>query len=240
MTSSDETTQGYELEPEQPTAGAPQRGARAPATAPDGTAAARATDEAAGEDEAAAEDEGAGEDDDELPAPISRESNPRIWTVVAAACIALLVLSWLAGAPQLVIPEPSSGDAVNIPELSFFERLGGIARTLVFLPLATVGAVFGLLTLAFVRQRPVGDVPSLLAKSAALVAMGMLVWLVPSDIRFVKQTLNVLGTPALAGALAIPIFRLTPRDALFATVFTMMGMLLLVLASATVVWAVGA
>ncbi len=182
----------------------------------------------------------AADDEDDLPPPISCEANPQVWWIVAGACAAVLVVSWLAGAPQLVIPEPSSGDAVVIAELSIMERLAGVARTLVYLPLATLGAVFGLLCLAFMHQRPVGDAVALFAKCAAIIALGMLVWLVPCDIRFIKQTLNVLGVPAVAGALAIPLFRLAPRDALLTTAFALMGMLLLVLASATVVWAVGA
>ena len=161
------------------------------------------------------------DDDDDLPPPISPEANPNLWFITAGACAALLVLSWLAGAPQLVLPIASSGDSVIIPELSFFERLAGVARTLVFLPLATLGAVFGLLCLAFARQRPVGDAVALCAKCAAIVAVGMLLWLVPSDIRFLKQMINVI-------------------DALLTTAFSLMGMLLLVLASAIVVWAVGA
>ena len=180
------------------------------------------------------------DDDDDLPPPISPEANPNLWFITAGACAALLVLSWLAGAPQLVLPIASSGDSVIIPELSFFERLAGVARTLVFLPLATLGAVFGLLCLAFARQRPVGDAVALCAKCAAIVAVGMLLWLVPSDIRFLKQMINVIGVPAVVGALAIPVFKLAPRDALLTTAFSLMGMLLLVLTSAIVVWAVGA
>jgi hypothetical protein len=180
------------------------------------------------------------DDDDDLPPPISPKANPSVWFITAGACAALLVLSWLAGAPQLVLPIATSGDSVIIPELSFFERLAGVARTLVFLPLATLGAVFGLLCLAFARQRPVGDAVALCAKCAAIVAVGMLLWLVPSDIRFLKQMINVIGVPAVVGALAIPVFKLAPRDALLTTAFSLMGMLLLVLASAIVVWAVGA
>jgi hypothetical protein len=98
--------------------------------------------------------------------------------------------------------------------------------------------VFGVLSLAFVRQRPVGAVDALFAKIAAIVAIGMLLWLVPSETRFVKQALNVVGVPLAAGALAIPVFRLSPRDAALGAGFTMMGMLFLVLLANTVVWAV--
>lgn len=226
----DEPTEreSYELEPAE--SAAHERAARAThasttSTAPSATARA---------------DESVDDDDDDLPPPISPEANPNLWFITAGACAALLVLSWLAGAPQLVLPIASSGDSVIIPELSFFERLAGVARTLVFLPLATLGAVFGLLCLAFARQRPVGDAVALCAKCAAIVAVGMLLWLVPSDIRFLKQMINVIGVPAVVGALAIPVFKLAPRDALLTTAFSLMGMLLLVLASAIVVWAVGA
>ena len=177
--------------------------------------------------------------DDSLPPPISRPANPKPWLVIAGATTAFLMIAWLAGAPQLVVPEPSSDGSPIIPELGFFERLAGVARTAVYLALATLGGVFGVLCLAFLRQRPVGDVIALFAKVLAIVAIGMLVWLVPSDIRFVKQTLNVLGVPLLAGLCAMPVLRLAPRDAALATAFTMMGMLLLVLVAHTVVWAAG-
>jgi hypothetical protein len=177
--------------------------------------------------------------DESLPPPISRPSNPKPWLVIAGATTAFLMIAWLAGAPQLVVPEPSSDGSPIIPELGFFERLAGVARTAVYLALATLGGVFGVLCLAFLRQRPVGDVIALFAKVLAIVAIGMLVWLVPSDIRFVKQTLNVLGVPLLAGLCAMPVLRLAPRDAALATAFTMMGMLLLVLVAHTVVWAAG-
>jgi hypothetical protein len=226
----DEPTEreSYELEPAESAAHerAP-RATHAPTTSTAPSATARAG-------------ESVDDDDDDLPPPISPEANPSVWFITAGACAALLVLSWLAGAPQLVLPIASSGDSVIIPELSFFERLAGVARTLVFLPLATLGAVFGLLCLAFARQRPVGDAVALCAKCAAIVAVGMLLWLVPSDIRFLKQMINVIGVPAVVGALAIPVFKLAPRDALLTTAFSLMGMLLLVLASAIVVWAVGA
>jgi hypothetical protein len=208
------------------------------------TARASETREAHTQDDETEGDEHGGEEsdeshDDSLPPPISRPANPKPWLVIAGATTAFLMVAWLAGAPQLVVPEPSSDGSPIIPELGFFERLAGVARTAVYLALATLGGVFGVLCLAFLRQRPVGDVIALFAKVLAIVAIGMLVWLVPSDIRFVKQTLNVLGVPLLAGLCAMPVLRLAPRDAALATAFTMMGMLLLVLVAHTVVWAAG-
>lgn len=197
----------------------------------------RTQDGVAHEDEAS--DEASTEEGDSLPPPISRPANPKPWLVIAGVTAAFLMVAWLAGAPQLVVPEPSSDGPPIIPELGFFERLAGVARTAVYLALATLGGVFGVLCLAFVRQRPVGDVVALFAKVLAIVAIGMLVWLVPSDIRFVKQALNVLGVPLVAGLCAMPVLRLAPRDAALATAFTMMGMLLLVLIAHTVVWAAG-
>jgi hypothetical protein len=178
-------------------------------------------------------------EDASLPPPISRSDGVRIWLVVAAASTAVLAVSWLAGAPPLSLPVGSGEDA-HVPELGPGARLVGLARTLVYLPLATFGATFGFLALAFVRQRPVGHLGALFAKSAAIVSVGMLVWLVPSDVRFIKQILNVAVVPLVAGALAVPVLRLAPRDAALATGFALMGMLFLVLASAVVVWAVGA
>ncbi|MEY2795240.1 MAG: hypothetical protein RIR10_956 [Planctomycetota bacterium] len=199
-------------------------------------------DESDGEENDGEEnDEGEGDEGetDSLPPPISRPANPKPWLVIAGVLTAFLMIAWLAGAPQLVVPEPSSDGTPIIPELGFFERLAGVARTAVYLALATLGGVFGVLCLAFLRQRPVGDFIALFAKVLAIVAIGMLVWLVPSEIRFVKQALNVLGVPLLAGLCAMPVLRLAPRDAALATAFTMMGMLLLVLVAHTVVWAAG-
>lgn len=199
----------------------------------------------AGTAETATHDDDDDDDDDNdgesasLPPPIARPANPKPWVAAAGAISAFLMIAWLAGAPQLVVPEPSSDGTPIIPELGFFERLAGVARTAVYLALATLGGVFGVLCLAFVRQRPVGDVVALFAKVLAIVAIGMLVWLVPSDIRFVKQALNVLGVPLVAGLCAMPVLRLPPRDAALATAFTMMGMLLLVLIAHAVVWAAG-
>lgn len=196
-----------------------------------------------GADDADSDEDGGDHDaddggDDSLPPPISRPASAKFWTIVAGSALAFLLVAWLAGAPQLVVPEPTSDGPPVIRELGFFERLAGMARTIVFLGLATLGGVFGLLSLAFVRQRPVGAVDAMFAKVAAIVAIGMLLWLVPSDIRFVKQILNVIGVPLAAGALAIPVFRLAPRDAALGAGFTMLGMLFLVLLANTVVWAV--
>lgn len=188
-----------------------------------------------GADDADTDEDGG---DDSLPPPISRPASAKFWTIVAGSVLAFLLVAWLAGAPQLVVPEPTSDGPPVIRELGFFERLAGMARTIIFLGLATLGGVFGLLSLAFVRQRPVGAVDAMFAKVAAIVAIGMLLWLVPSDIRFIKQILNVIGVPLAAGALAIPVFRLAPRDAALGAGFTMLGMLFLVLLANTVVWAV--
>lgn len=174
-----------------------------------------------------------------LAPPISRETNAQLWLVVAGVSLALISISFLAGAPQLSLPVPTE-ESTRIPELGFLERVTGVARTAVYMPLATLAAVFGILCLAFVRQRPVGDVAGLFSKCAAIVGVGMLVWLVPSDIRFVKQLLNVLGAPMLAGAMSVPIFRIPPRDAAIATMCSVVGMMLLVLTAMIVVWATGA
>lgn len=188
----------------------------------------------AGDDEAfdAGSEAEDGEGDDSLPPPISRPTNVNVWLVIAGVFGGLILLSWLAGASQLVLPDAKG----NIAELGFGARLNGLGRTVVFVPLATLAAVFGLCTLAFVRQRPIGDVAGLFAKSLAIVCVSMMVWLVPSDIRILKQALHVLGFPAIGVALAIPIFRLHPRDALVAMTCALVGMLLLVLGSWVVVW----
>lgn len=217
----------FDLMPDEP-ATRPTR--PAPAARASGADADDATD-----DDDTLEDGDGVDDDDSLPPPISRSEGVRVWLVIAGVCTSILAVSWLAGAPQLGLPTES-----GYPELGIGDRLVGLARTLVYLPLAALGATFGFLALAFLRQRPVGHFGALLAKSSAIVAIGMLLWLVPTEIRFLKQVLNTVLVPVVAGACAIPILRLSPRDAALATGFALMGMLLLVLASAVVVWAVGA
>jgi hypothetical protein len=236
---------GYELAPETstPSTSHPRKSSSAQtALRPKSAAASVAPDsESDDEDEESADGNGNDEDGDDeasLLPPISRPANPSPWMFAGGIALAVLLVSWLAGAPQLVLPESSPDGVAIIRELSFFERLEGLARTAVALPLATLGGVFGLLVLAFVRQRPVGDVPALFAKVSAIAAFSMLLWLVPSDIRFLKQCLNVIGVPLVGGALAIPIFGLTPRDAFLAATYTLLGMLLLVFLAATVMWAV--
>lgn len=170
---------------------------------------------------------------DSLAPPISRQANPHPWLVVAGVCAALLALSWLAGAPQLALPDAGGHTA----ELRFGERLNGLARMIVFIPLATLAAVFGLGALAFVRQRPIGAVAPLFAKALAIVCMAALIWLVPTDMRMLKQALNMVGLPLVATALAVPLFRLHPRDAAFATAYALLGILLLIGTAWVIVWA---
>jgi hypothetical protein len=234
---------GYDLAPDQaskppfsatpPAARARPAATPAPQRAPAQKPLLDSADESADADALDADTEGS------LAPPISREANPQLWLVVAGVCLALISISFLAGAPQLSLPVPTE-EGTRVPELGFLERVVGIARTVVYMPLATLAAVFGILCLAFVRQRPVGDVAAMFAKCAAIVGVGMLVWLVPSDIRIVKQLLNVLGAPILAGAMSVPLFRLSPRDAAVATMCSVVGMMLLVLTAMVVVWATGA
>jgi len=176
-----------------------------------------------------------GSEADSLAPAISRPAAPMPWLVAAGTAFALLAISWLAGAPQLALPDPEGG----FPELSLGQRLGGLARTVVFLPLATAAALLGVGALAFVRQRPLGDTVALAAKCAAIVALSALVWLIPIEIRFVKQTLHLAGVPLLAALLAIPVLRLHPRDAALATGATLVVFSLLVIGAHVVVWATG-
>lgn len=186
--------------------------------------------------EEAEEDEEAEDEDRESIAPaISRPAAPMPWIVVAGVAFALLAISWIAGAPQLSLPDPDGG----FPELEIGQRLGGLARTLVFLPLAAAAALLGVGVLAFVRQRPLGDTVALAAKCAAIVSLAALVWLVPIEIRFVKQALHVIGLPVIAGLLAVPVLRIHPRDAALATGAALVAMSLLVIGAHVVVWATG-
>ncbi len=189
-------------------------------------------------DEADMDEEEGSEDEDEsdsLPPAISRPAAPTPWLVVAGVAFALLAISWLAGAPQLSLPD-QNGD---FPELEIGQRLGGLARMVVFLPLAAAAALLGVGALAFVRQRPLGDTVALAARCCAIVALAALVWLVPVEIRFVKQTLHVIGLPVIAGLLAVPILRLHPRDAALATGAALVAMSLLVIGAHVVVWVTG-
>ncbi len=180
------------------------------------------------------------EEDDFLPPPISPDADPKIWFVIGGVCTAMLAISWLAGARQLSPIEYSSDGATLISELHFGQRIAGLARTLVFLPLSTLAIAFGMLALAFVRQRPIGDVVALFARCAAIASIGMLVWLAPIEIRFIKQAINLLGPPLVTGALTIPIFKLSLRDATLTTGYAIMGIVLLTLFALVIVWAVGA
>lgn len=178
-----------------------------------------------------------GDSDDLLPPPISAQADPKPWFVTAGAATVVLCIAWIAGARALApLGDAGAGDAVTL-ELGFGERLAGMARTLVFLPLATTGLLFGVLSLAFVRQRPIGDVPALVGKCAAITALAMLVRLAPIDTRFVKATLDFAGPAIVAALLLVPFLRLPPRDAVTATGFALLGLVLLTLFAFVIVWA---
>lgn len=179
------------------------------------------------------------EDDDLLPPPLSRETNPKPWFVAAACAAGVLLIAWLAGARPLA-PIDLGGDGESVVrELTFGARLIGFARTLVFLPLATLAVTFGVLALAFVRQRPIGDGLGLLARCAAIAAIGMLAWLAPVEIRVLKNSINFLGPPLIAAALSMPLFRINPRDAGLVAGFSVLGLGILALFANVVVWAIG-
>jgi hypothetical protein len=180
-------------------------------------------------------EDGADDGDSEglLPPPISVECDPKPWFVTAGAATAVMCIAWIAGARALA----PLADAAAAIELGFGERLAGMARTLVFLPLATVGLLFGVLALAFVRQRPIGDIPGLVGKCAAITALAMLVRLAPIDTRFVKATLDFAGPAVVAAVLLVPLLRLRPRDAVTATGFALLGLVLLTLFAFVIVWA---
>lgn len=188
----------------------------------------------------AADDAVDNDDDSLLPPPISRAADPKLWLIVAGACTLVLAVSWLAGVKALAPMQEGRDGGVVFADMGFAQRLAGLARTLVFLPLASCAIVFGTLAMAFLNQRPLGDIPALFARCAAIASIGMLVWLAPVEIRFLKQTINVLGPPLVAGILAMPIFRIKPRDAAMLTGFSVLGLLILTLAASVVVWAVGA
>ena len=239
---------GYEIEDDpKPNRASESAPGRAPGRAPDhapnpASAKSRADsrDQSGHEDHHEGHEDQENEEDDFLPPPISPEADPKIWFVIGGVCTAMLAISWLAGARQLSPIEYSSDGATLISELRFGQRIAGLARTLVFLPLSTLAIAFGMLALAFVRQRPIGDVVALFARCAAIASIGMLVWLAPIEIRFIKQAINLLGPPLVTGALTIPIFKLSLRDATLTTGYAIMGIVLLTLFALVIVWAVGA
>jgi hypothetical protein len=199
-----------------------------------GTQGSGADDDRVDDDEVGTEESGS---EDLLPPPISADSDPKPWFVTAGAATVVLCVAWIAGARALApLGEAGDGAAVAL-ELGFSARLAGMARALVFLPLATAGLLFGVLSLAFVRQRPIGDVPALIGKCAAITALAMLVRLAPIDTRFVKATLDFVGPAIVAAVLLVPLFRLHPRDAVTATGFALLGLVLLTLFAFVIVWA---
>ena len=66
----------------------------------------------------------------------------------------------------------------------------------------------------------------------------MLAWLAPVEIRFLKNSINLLGPPLIAGILTIPVFRLDVRDAGLMTGFSVLGIGVLTLFANVIVWAV--
>ena len=182
-------------------------------------------------------DEDADDTDDEessLNAPISPQSDARTWIIAALCVIGVVVLAWLAGASGLVIPGDSA-DAAST-DLSIMQRLGGVMRTISYAVLSTAGFTFGICCLAFVRQRPLGDVLSLFAKCALICAVGLLTWIVPCDFRVLKQLLNSVGPLAIACVLYMFLFRLPLKEAMLAVAYAVLGMALLVFFSYAVVF----
>ncbi len=172
--------------------------------------------------------------DESLTTPISPASSAQAWCIAALGVLAVILLAWFAGAQGLLVP--SGAETPDALELSILERLAGAVRTVTFAVLATAGFAFGIFCLAFTQQRPLGDVLSLLAKCAFIAAVGMLAWLIPCDIRILKLALNNLGPLATGALLYAVLFRLPPKDALLAVAYAVLGMTLLVLFSASVVW----
>lgn len=191
------------------------------------------------DDEVGVHAEGVASDAGRSSRPVVVAGPVTVWWTVAAVPFALLALSWLAGAPQLAIPVPTADGGSTVPALAPADRLEGLARMLVLAPVAATATVLGVAGVAFVRRRPIGDLPTLLAKCAAVVALALVLWLVPSEVRMVKQAINLLGVPLAAAFLAIPVLRLAPRDAGLFLVVAATALAALVLGAWAVVWATG-
>lgn len=191
------------------------------------------------DDEVGVHAEGVAPDAGGSPRPVVVAGPVSVWWTVAAVPFALLALSWLAGAPQLALPVSTVDGGSAVPTLAPAERLEGLARMLVLAPVAATATVLGVAGVAFVRRRPIGDLPTLLAKCAAVVALALVLWLVPSEVRMVKQAINLLGVPLAAAILAVPVLRLAPRDAGLFLVVAATALATLVLGAWAVVWATG-
>lgn len=191
------------------------------------------------EDGEAHEDGGPDGDSATDAAPLVAAGPVAAWWMVAAIPFALLVLSWLAGAPQLALPVSTADGGSTVPALAPGERLEGLARMLVLAPVAAAATVIGVAGVAFARRRALGDLPTLLAKCAAVVALALVLRLVPSEVRMVKQAINLLGVPLAAAVLAIPVLRLAPRDAGLFLLIATTALATLVLGAWAVVWATG-
>jgi hypothetical protein len=206
-------------------------------------------DEVEDEEDPTADGNGDGADDRDgvkTEATSERASRPvvpagpvSLWWTIAAIPFALLVLSWLAGAPQLALPIPTAEGGSTVPALAPAERLEGLARMLILAPVAAWATSLGVAGVAFARRRPIGDLPTLAAKCAAVVALSLTLWLVPSEVRMVKQAINLLGVPLAAAVLAVPVLRLAPRDAGLLLVVASTALAALVLGAWAIVWATG-
>ena len=137
----------------------------------------------------------------------------RTWILSALGATGVLVVGWS------VLPQRS--------------RLGTSAS---MLPTEGDVALNG-----WIKITPAGQVILAMPRSemgqGVHTALAMLVRLAPIDTRFVKATLDFAGPAVVAAVLLVPLLRLRPRDAVTATGFALLGLVLLTLFAFVIVWA---
>ena len=190
------------------------------------------TGSAAGVDgDVAAEED---DDDAERPLAIARSSDEWLpWVVAGAAALALMV-GFVVGARGLFPLHTDPQTAV-----SWWPRLSAVIRLPVFAAAWTVCAFAALMTVAWMEDRPIGVWTVAARRLLAMVLVSQLVtflWLPWKGVAFAAELIVQL---ALFAALALLMFRLSMRYALYLTLATVLyGVGAIVLAQ-FVAWAMG-
>ena len=186
---------------------------------------------AAGVDSDGAADE---DDDAERPLVIARSSDEWLpWVLAGAAALALMV-GFAVGARGLFPLHTDPQTAV-----SWWPRLSAVIRLPVFAAAWTVCAFAALMTVAWMEDRPIGVWTVAARRLLAMVLVSQLItflWLPWKGVAFAAELIAQL---AFFAALALLMFRLTMRSALYLTLATVLyGVGAIVLAQ-FVAWAMG-
>lgn len=147
----------------------------------------------------------------EAPAPLPplvRSTRPEWPIALASAAMVLFGASALAGARGLFPVAAAEG-----VDPDFAARALLLLRGAVLILLGGGCLVAGAYFFSLVESRRLGDLRVLLCRCVAIAAIALLGQLIPVEVRFVKQLLDVAVPLALAWALIMPFFRLSPREA---------------------------